>query len=218
MLKTRPLLSCLLKTVAVLIVVAMTQPIARAADESVIERVLREQAETIPRQALDTAFAWYRAHPDKVRNTNYVTIINFDRPSTEKRMHVIDMNNGQVEHLLVAHGRNSGLNTADRFSNVVGSYMSSLGIYLTAETYHGKHGLSLRLDGMEPTNDNARKRAIVLHGADYVSEKVIEKQGRLGRSLGCPAVPMDASERLAKQLHGGSLMLIYKSDHEKGED
>src|SRR5439155_23352579 len=95
------------------------------------------------------------------------------------------------------------------FSNVEGSNKSSLGIYLTAELYQGKHGLSMKLDGMEPTNSNARKRAIVMHGADYVSQKVIAQQGRLGRSLGCPALPMDAITRIVKKLDGKSVLLIY---------
>src|SRR5690606_932140 len=96
---------------------------------------------------------------------------------------------------LVAHGRNTGQATADKFSNLPNSNMSSLGFYLTDETYFGKHGLSLKLDGMDNGhNDKARERAIVMHGADYVSDSFVKQHGRLGRSLGCPALPQEISK------------------------
>ena len=174
-----------------------------------LEKVAAAHPDLIPREALDRAFDWYEQHADEVLNRNYITIVDFTRPSTEKRCHVIDMRSGEVESLLVAHARNSGVQYAEHFSNVNGSYKSSLGVYLCAELYNGKHGLSMRLDGMEPTNSNARRRAIVMHGADYVSQKVIDESGRLGRSLGCPALEMSVIERIVKQLNGKSVMLIY---------
>jgi hypothetical protein len=122
---------------------------------------------------------------------------------------VIDLRTGEVESLLVAHARETGMLRAEHFSNENGSNKSSLGMYLTGELYEGKHGLSMRLDGMEPTNSNARRRAIVMHGADYVSPKVIRQQGRLGRSLGCPALEMGAIERIVKEINGKSVLLIY---------
>jgi len=175
---------------------------------------IREQVATkypglIPRDALDQSFEYLNSHADLVANKNYLTIIDFTKPSTAKRCHVIDLRTGHVETLLVAHARNTGLDRAEHFSNQNGSNKSSLGIYLTGELYQGKHGLSMRLDGMEPTNNNARKRAIVMHGADYVSPKVIEQQGRLGRSLGCPALEMGVIERIVKELNGKSVLLIY---------
>jgi len=172
---------------------------------------MKEQDGKIPRAAMEKAFAYYNEHPDKVKNKGYVTVVNFDRPSTEKRMHVIDMKTGAVEDLLVAHAKNSGNNFATEFSNENGSLKSSLGIYLVAEEYQGKHGRSMRLDGMEKTNSNARKRDIVFHGADYVSEETIKKQGRLGKSWGCPAVSMGVINRMVDQLQGGSVLLIYRS-------
>ncbi len=108
---------------------------------------------------------------------------------------------------------------ASSFSNKEGSLQSSLGIYLTAETYVGKHGLSLRLDGMEPTNDAARKRLIVLHGATYVSEETIKRTGRLGKSWGCLAVPQPDSKRIVEQLKEGSVILVYRgTGPEAGKD
>ena len=163
----------------------------------------------IPADAMDKAFGYLADFGDKVANKNYLTIIDFTQPSTAKRCHVIDLRTGEVESLLVAHARNTGVDRAEHFSNENGSNKSSLGIYLTGELYQGKHGLSMRLDGMEPTNDNARRRAIVMHGADYVSLKVIQQQGRLGRSLGCPALEMSVIERIVRELNGKSVLLIY---------
>ena len=100
------------------------------------------------------------------------------------------MKTQQLEYKsLVAHGRNSGLEYANRFSNKISSHQTSLGFYRTAETYIGKHGFSLRLDGLEFSNSNARKRAVVIHQADYASANFIKRNGRLGRSYGCPSLP-----------------------------
>jgi hypothetical protein len=203
-----------------LTVIALFSVAARAGDvDTVIDKVMQEQAKRIPREAMAKAFDYYRQHPELVKNRDYVTIVDFNQPSTEKRMHVIDMKTGEVEDVLCAHAVNSGNNYASIFSNENGSKKSSLGIYLTAETYIGKHGLSLRLDGMEPTNSNARKRDIVLHGATYVSDETIQKQGRLGKSWGCPAVPQPISERLVQQLKEKSVLLLYRgTGPEAGRD
>jgi len=146
---------------------------------------------------------------------NILSVIDFSLPSTVTRLWVIDLNTKEVlinDH--VAHGRNSGDNVAIKFSNVPNSKTSSMGFYITAEKYIGKHGLSLRLDGMDKGyNDNARKRAIVMHGADYVSTDFIERYGRLGRSLGCPAVSMHIHEDLINTIHGGSVLFIYSEDY-----
>jgi hypothetical protein len=99
---------------------------------------------------------------------------------------------------------------AEKFSNKPGSNASSPGFYSTGETYMGKHGLSLALVGLETgINDKARERAIVLHGADYVSDDFIRKYGRLGRSLGCPAVPVELSKDIIQTIKGGSCLFIY---------
>lgn len=143
-----------------------------------------------------------------------LTVIDFTLPSTEKRMWIIDMADGAVLHFgYVSHGRNSGNVIAQKFSNINSSYMSSLGFYLTAETYHGKHGYSLRLDGLEKGfNDKARERAIVIHGADYAKEEFINQTGRLGRSLGCPAVPQEIAQDLIDLIKENSLLFIFGKD------
>jgi hypothetical protein len=145
-----------------------------------------------------------------------ITIIDFTLPSTEKRMWIIDPLNGEVLlHSLVAHGRNSGDLMAYRFSNRAESYQSSLGFYRTGETYQGKHGYSLRLDGLEQgINDQARNRAIVIHGAEYANESFVKSAGRLGRSLGCPALPTDLTDEAINLIKEGSLLFIYGNDPE----
>jgi hypothetical protein len=147
---------------------------------------------------------------------NLLSIIDFSLPSTEKRLWVIDVKNRKVLfHELVAHGRNSGENVAGKFSNVANSNMSSLGFYLTGETYSGKHGLSLYLDGIDGEfNNMARSRAIVIHGADYVSEDFIRANGRLGRSFGCPALSTVSCKTIIETISNGSCLFIYYPDEE----
>nr|MBI1229620.1 hypothetical protein [Cytophagales bacterium] len=140
-----------------------------------------------------------------------LTVIDFSVPSTVDRLWVIDMENLSVKfQSLVAHGRNSGDKVAKNFSNQHSSYMSSLGFYRTGETYQGAHGYSLRLDGLEVgINDQARSRAIVIHGADYVNEQFISSTGRLGRSLGCPALPMESHVPIIDLIKDQSAIFIY---------
>ncbi len=143
-----------------------------------------------------------------------VTVIDFTLPSTDKRLWIIDLANSRVlVKTFVAHGKNTGGNRAVRFSNEPGSLMSSPGFFLTDTTYQGKHGYSLVLRGLEPgLNDNAFERAIVIHGAWYVSEDFIRQYGRLGRSWGCPAVPEDMAGSVIDYIKGGSLLFVYTSD------
>lgn len=145
---------------------------------------------------------------------HHLTVIDFDLPSTEKRLWVIDLNSDKVVfHTLVAHGHNSGENEATSFSNTDQSNMSSLGFYVTGTEYVGKHGQSLRLQGVdEGFNTNAAARSVVMHGADYVSEEFIKQNGRLGRSLGCPALPLDQYVQIISAVHGGSCLFLYKSN------
>lgn len=152
----------------------------------------------------------------KISSGKPLTVIDFSLPSTEKRMWIIDMKDGLIlHHGLVSHGRNSGDLMAKQFSNVNSSYMSSLGFYLTGETYQGKHGYSLRLDGLEKGfNDKARERAIVIHGADYAHENFIKQTGRLGRSLGCPALPNEIANEVIDMIKEQSLLFIYGKDKE----
>ena len=140
-----------------------------------------------------------------------LTLIDFSKSSNTKRLWVIDLSTNTVLfHSLVAHGRNTGEEFATSFSNVNSSNKSSLGFYVTGEIYQGKHGLSLRLDGVESgVNDNARTRAIVMHGADYVSESFIRNNQRLGRSLGCPAIPNEITPAVIKTIQEKSCLFIF---------
>lgn len=144
-------------------------------------------------------------------NSSLLTIIDFSKPSTQKRLYVLDMATGKVLfNSLVAHGRNSGCNFANAFSNKKESCKSSLGFYVTLDPYFGSNGYSLKLRGVEKgINDNAYSRAIVLHGADYVSETFIRRNGYLGRSEGCPAVPKELSKNIINIIKGGSCMFLY---------
>ncbi|MCD4793506.1 MAG: murein L,D-transpeptidase catalytic domain family protein [Bacteroidales bacterium] len=148
------------------------------------------------------------------KKKNIITIIDYSKPSTKKRFFVIDIDNNKLLYnCLTAHGKKSGNNYASEFSNMPGSKMSSIGFFITAETYSGKHGYSLKLDGTEKDiNDNARKRAIVIHAANYVSKSFIKKHGRLGRSWGCPALPPKLSKNIINTIKNGSVLFIYGND------
>jgi hypothetical protein len=164
-------------------------------------------------EVFDAAVIGY-SHTEKIRKKNIFTIIDFSKSSTTTRCFVIDMDKRKLlYHCFVAHGKNSGDNFADSFSNEPESLKSSLGFYLTAETYSGKHGYSLRLDGLEKNiNDNARLREIVIHGADYVSQEFIDAHGRLGRSWGCPALPVEISKEVIDKISNGCCLFIYGKD------
>lgn len=143
--------------------------------------------------------------------TNILSIIDFSKPSTEKRLFVIDLDQSLLLfHTWVAHGHNSGKELANSFSNKPRSKKSSLGFYVTGATYRGSNGYSLKLQGLETGfNSNAFKRAIVVHGADYVNENYIQSQGYIGRSLGCPAVEPSISQALINTIKEGSCLFIY---------
>ena len=147
-------------------------------------------------------------------NRDILTLIDFSKPSTEKRLYVLDLRQRKLlfsSH--VAHGRNSGENYATSFSNVNGSYQSSLGFYVTGNTYQGKNGYSLILEGLEKgINDRARERAIVIHGAAYADPTVAEASGRLGRSFGCPALPQALNGPIINTIKNGTLLFIYAND------
>ena len=147
-------------------------------------------------------------------NPGTLTVIDFSRPSTVKRMWVFDLRSRKLLfEEVVSHGRGSGRIMATAFSNKPESFQSSLGLYRTAETYVGKHGYSLRLDGLEPgVNDRARERAIVMHGADYVDQRTAEAQGYLGRSLGCPALRPAVTRQLIEAVKDGGLLFAYYPD------
>lgn len=149
-----------------------------------------------------------------VKKKSLLTIIDYSKPSSEKRLYVIDVKSRKLLfNSLVAHGKNSGENYANLFSNELGSLKSSLGFYITMGTYEGDNGYSLKLRGLEKDfNEMAEKRLIVMHGADYVSDDYIKEYGRIGRSWGCPAVPLEIAASLIDTIKEGSPLFIYSDD------
>lgn len=147
----------------------------------------------------------------KVDRPRTLTVIDYSRPSTEKRLWVYDLTTHQLLYEeLVAHGQGSGANIPTKFSNEDESHQTSLGLFVTDTTYVGKNGYSLRLEGLDKgVNDRARARAIVMHGAPYVSESFIRANGRLGRSWGCPAVSAKVARPLIDRVKGGGLVFAY---------
>lgn len=143
-----------------------------------------------------------------------LTVIDFNLSSKQKRMWILNMDTQEVVfNTFVAHGKNTGVEFANKFSNTVNSHQSSLGFYVTGETYYGKNGLSLFIDGMEKGfNTNARKRYVVIHGADYAEPAFIKRYGRLGRSYGCPAVPNKIAKKLINTIKGKSVVYIHKDN------
>ena len=171
------------------------------------------EASGLSREAFEMAEKGYAVLDEKhlLNKSNLLTIVDYSKASTQKRLFVLDMTTGEVLiNSLVAHGRRSGQNYATDFSNKEESHKSSLGFYVTLNTYVGENGYSLKLKGCETgINDKAYDRAIVLHGADYVSEKFIQQNGYLGRSYGCPAVPKAINKKLIDVIRGGSCMFLY---------
>jgi hypothetical protein len=148
----------------------------------------------------------------KVSSTKQViSIVDFTKPSSKKRLWIVDLESRKLLfHTLVAHGRGSGGLMAENFSNTSESHQSSLGFYVTDDTYFGKHGLSLRLQGLDKGyNTNAKARAIVVHGAEYVSQSFVNQNGYLGRSHGCPAVPVELTDAIIKTIKGKTAMFLY---------
>jgi hypothetical protein len=147
----------------------------------------------------------------KISNQRYLTIADMSMASSHPRLYIIDMDKQEVLlQTFVSHGKNSGLLFAEAFSNLVGSFKSSLGFYITGEPYQGKHGISLVLKGVESgINDKAEERAIVLHGAAYANPDFVEQQGYLGRSLGCPAVPNNQVKEIIQAIQGASCLFVY---------
>jgi hypothetical protein len=166
-------------------------------------------------QVMDLARqAWECARRSGEVDGPLLTVIDYSLPSTAKRLWVIDMSRRRVLwHELVAHGEGSGEVEAVSFSNRPGSRCSSLGLFRTEDIYRGRHGASLRLEGLEPgVNDNAMDRALVIHGASYVSSRVVEAFGRLGRSWGCPALDRRVSRSIIDRIKGGSAVFAYYPD------
>jgi len=159
----------------------------------------------IPNGLLASALSYYEANQSKIANKAYLGVVDFSANASKARFFIINMSTGAVSAFHVAHGSGSDKNNdgyAEKFSNVSGSNASSLGYYLTAETYNGKHGYSLRLDGLSSTNSHVRARAIVIHGASYV----YDSNTKAGRSWGCLAVSMASRDKVVKMMKGGALI------------
>ncbi len=167
-----------------------------------------DQQHLIQTSALKSAVEFFNEHTDEIKNKNYLSVIDYSKDSQEKRFFIIDLKNGEVESMQVAHGKGSDPKHTGRakiFSNTAKTKATSLGFFLTGGTYQGDHGLSLRLNGKSKTNSNAYDRAIVIHGAAYVNEKL----KLIGRSWGCPAVAEDKIKNLVSKLKDGSLIYAY---------
>ena len=164
--------------------------------------------------ALNAAACAVRA--GTVEDPSTLTVIDYSKPSTAKRLWVFDLQERKLLwEELVAHGQGTGDNYARRFSNQNDSHQTSLGLFVTRDTYTGTNGYSLRLDGLDVgINDRARDRAIVMHGAPYVSDEFIKANGRLGRSWGCPALRQDVARQVIDRVKGGSLVFSYYPDQE----
>jgi len=167
----------------------------------------------LSRPAFELAITGYNRLGERhqITNEKVLTIIDYSKPSSQKRLYVLDMESGEVVfNTLVAHGRNSGLEYATDFSNEESSYKTSLGFYITMNTYYGDNGYSLKLKGCDKGfNDNAYSRAIVFHGADYVSNEFIRTNGYLGRSFGCPAVSVSENKKIIDRIKNGSCLFLY---------
>lgn len=189
--------------------VAISEP----ATSSILYQALQLESIGLSKKAFDLAYRGYQKllKQSRISNPRYLTICDLSQSSRKRRLYLIDLVNKEVVlNTWVAHGRNSGGEFASRFSNRPSSYQSSLGFYVTMETYSGEHGLSLRMAGMEPGfNDRAYRRGVVVHGADYIGENCLQKGGRMGRSFGCPAVSKEESNILINTIKDGTCLFIY---------
>ena len=193
----------------------VTRPVATSTLGSAINPALAE-AEGVSADLLQMALGAIQCavtHGDLAPPPT-LTLIDYSRPSVEPRLWVFDLSTGRLLFKeLVAHGRNSGDNIATRFSDDMNSHQSSLGLFVTGDTYVGSNGYSLRLDGLEPGfNGRARDRAIVMHGAPYVNAALSASQGRIGRSWGCPALREAVARDVIDTIRGGGVIFSYYPD------
>lgn len=186
-----------------------------SATQATAERLLRyAEKDTALSEAIQRGLQGYRHFEGAQSLNGRLVLVDFTKGSFDKRIYVFDLEQGELlYHNYVAHGKNSGLIYPRKFSNTKNSYTSSLGFFKTAETYRGKHGLSLRLDGLEPDiNHNARERAIVIHSAKYANPDFVARYDRLGRSYGCPALPEKDYQEILDIVKEGALLYIHYPD------
>lgn len=177
--------------------------------------IITAQATNLSQNAIKVGLtAYQKARQEGLDNKELLTIIDFTKPSADRRMLVVDMKNQKVLfNTWVAHGKNSGGANATSFSNDARSLKSSLGVFVTSDIYDGKHGESLRVQGLEPgVNDNASRRDIVIHSAQYVGADVAKSRGMLGRSWGCMAVAPNTIQPLINTIKGNTLVVAYYPD------
>ncbi|MGD9153650.1 MAG: murein L,D-transpeptidase catalytic domain family protein [Gammaproteobacteria bacterium] len=183
-----------------------------AVANSAIQQTMQINAPKLSADAIKLGVEAYN-HAQKMGldKQKVLTIIDYSKPSSEQRLWVFDMRDGHViDNTLVAHGKGSGMNYATSFSNKPHSDATSIGVYLTAETYNGKHGYSMRLKGLDKGyNDNVYSRAVVMHSAWYVGKQFLAEHGRLGRSWGCPALSQQDASKIISEIKGGTIMLAY---------
>ena len=182
-------------------------------DIALLYKSLKLQQKGLSKLAFEYACKGYRHLLKKeiINKERYLVICDFSQSSNNKRLYLIDMTNNEVAlNTFVAHGRNSGGEYPTRFSNRPESFQSSLGFYITKNTYYGEHGLSLRVAGLEAGyNDRADQRNIVVHGADYIGDTWLKNSTYMGRSYGCPAIPEKESNFLINTIKNGSCIFIY---------
>jgi hypothetical protein len=171
-------------------------------------------AEGVPSNILEEALKYYKKNQQVIQNDNFIAMADMSQNSTKKRFYILNLHDGSVESMHIAHGVNSETSKghATKFSNKVNSLRTALGFYVTeVDTFDGKNGESLRLYGLSKTNDNAYERGIIIHPAHYVSEEYIKKEGMLGTSEGCPAVSYANIESVLTKLKGKALLYIYSN-------
>lgn len=194
-----------------------TSAIAEGVQVKLDAKKLERKAKNLNPVVLSIALDAYRNALKEGHVTKpYLAVIDFSKPASQKRMWIFDLQRNQkLYELHVTHGLNTGnKHKAFRFSNQVGSLQSSLGLFVTKNLYEGRQGYSLRLEGLEPgINDNAMRRGIVIHGADYASNDFLRKTGTLGRSWGCPAIDEELNAEVIELLEGGSVLFAFYPDH-----
>lgn len=178
-------------------------------------KLLSKQAVTLDPKAIKLGLeVYYKARGEGLDSQQLLTIVDYSKPSVDPRFFVFDLKSNQLLFQeLVAHGQNSGDNVPDAFSNSPSTHMSSLGPYITEQTYVGHDGYSLRLKGLQKGfNDMAESREIVVHGASYVNENIAQTLGRLGRTWGCFGLPKTVAPHVINTIKGGTLLLAYYPD------
>jgi hypothetical protein len=180
------------------------------------QHVLVKGAEDLDPNVLKLGMTAYQnAQKQGLDQQGVLTIIDYSKPSYQRRLWVIDVKHNKVlYHTLVAHGKGSGGVKATCFSNSGQTHASSIGVFVTGKTYHGKHGVSLYMHGLEPQNNKAYKRHVVVHGAWYVSDKFVKQYGCVGRSWGCPALDEKVAQQVIKTIKGGTVIFSYYPDQE----